>query len=104
MRAVRRFVSDTSGATFESIALSISVMAIAFVATADLLDHMSKKGGVLAELGRESKDLVEMARNLPKPAVSTQAPRASDADYTVTATLPQLRQRSVLDPCTGAQK
>lgn len=83
----RGFLKDARGTTFEGIALSVSILAVAFVASADMLDYATKtQGGDLPA-----------AHGLAAPA--TVANR--DLDMTPTATLPQLRTRSVLDPCTG---
>ena len=80
---LKRFMGDRRGTTFEGIALSVSIVAVAFVASADMLDYMVKKHGAgQAIVGA-------------KPAA------ASDLDETPTASLPKLINRSVLDPCTG---
>lgn len=86
----RGFIRDERGTTFEGIALSVSILAVAFVASADMLDYATKtQGGDLPA-----------SHGLATPA--TVANR--DLDTTPTATLPQLRTRSVLDPCTGRIK
>ena len=85
------FAEDRRGTTFEGIALSVAVIAVAFVASADMLDYLVKKH----------------AGNTAAIAVaSNSAPKttASNLDYTPTATMPQLVTRSVLDPCTGIIK
>jgi hypothetical protein len=104
MRVVRRFLSDKKGATFEGIALSAAMIAVASVATADLLSYMGKRGDLPnMALVRESSDLMQVARSLPKPTPGAGAADA-DVDYAPTGTITGLRQRSVLDPCTGARK
>ena len=86
-----RFAGDRRGTTFEGIALSVAVIAVAFVASADMLDYLVKK---------HAGDPAMVA------VASTSVPKttASNLDYTPTATVPQLVTRSVLDPCTGAIK
>ena len=85
---LNRFVKDRRGTTFEGIALSVAIMAVAFVASADMLDYMVKK------------------HNEPSTVVARQsiAPTLKDLDETPTASLPKLVSRSVLDPCTGVAK
>ena len=82
-----RFSEDRRGTTFEGIALSVAVIAVAFVASADMLDFLMKKHAPAGEL-----------------ATVASAKRSSDLDYTPTASLPKLVSRSVLDPCTGVIK
>ncbi len=104
MRLIRRFLSDARGTTFEGIALSVAVIAVTSVAGADLLSYMGKRGELPdIALVRESRDLMQVARSLPKagPASSVADP---GIDYTPTGTIAGLRQRSVLDPCTGERK
>ncbi len=48
-----RFLNDRRGTTFEGIALSVSIIAVAFVASADMLDYMVKKHNSRA-VGRRS--------------------------------------------------
>ncbi len=104
MRVVRRFLRNTNGATFEGIALSAAMIAVASVATADLLSYMGKHGD-LPEIAvvRESQDLMTVARSLPKPGIGEQV-SGPGVDYTPIGTITGLRQRSVLDPCTGERK
>ncbi len=85
-----RFMKDRRGTTFEGIALSVSIIAVAFVASADMLDYMVKK--------HNSEQSIVVAR----PAVAP--PTLKDLDETPTASLPKLVSRSVLDPCTGLAK
>ena len=86
-----RFAGDRRGTTFEGIALSVAVIAVAFVASADMLDYLVKKhtGGSAA--------ITVASTTVPKTT-------ASNLDLTPTATLPQMITRSVLDPCTGVIK
>lgn len=86
-----RFAKDRRGTTFEGIALSVSIIAVAFVASADMLDYVVKKHG-----GEPAA--VETAARTATP------PNLKDLDDTPTATLPKLISRSVLDPCTGQAK
>ena len=85
-----RFLNDRRGTTFEGIALSVSIIAVAFVASADMLDYMVKK--------HNSEPSVVVA----KPAITP--PSLKDLDETPTASLPKLVSHSVLDPCTGLAK
>ncbi len=96
MRIFRRFIGDRRGTTFEGIALSASVIAVVCVASADLLSHMGSDGNIA--LVRESKQIMAAARGLPK------SESAADIDYSPTGTIAAIRQRSVLDPCTGARR
>ena len=80
MMRLRRFLGDNKGTTFEGIALSVSIIAVGFVASADMLDYLTKSGA--------------------KPAVPA-AVASGPLDETPTASLPKLISRSVLDPCTG---
>ena len=86
-----RFAGDRRGTTFEGIALSVAVIAVAFVASADMLDYLVKK-----HTGDTATVSVASA-SVPKTT-------ASNLDYTPTSTVPQLVNRSVLDPCTGTIK
>ena len=80
---LKRFLGDKSGTTFEGIALSVSIIAVAFVASADMLDYMTKR----SNLGEASK----------LPLMASKA----DLDFEPTGSLPKLISRSVLDPCTA---
>ncbi len=87
---LKRFKTCQRGTTFEGIALSVSIVAVAFVASADMLDYVVKK-------------------HVAAPTVATAKPSGGsgfkDLDETPTASvLPKLVSRSVLDPCTGATK
>lgn len=83
-----RFARDRRGSTFEGIALSVAVVAVAFVASADMLDFLMKKHSGAAET----------------VTVASAKAHGSDLDLTPTASLPKLVSRSVLDPCTGTVK
>ena len=87
---LNRFMKDRRGTTLEGIALSVSIIAVAFVASADMLDYMVKKHG------REQSIVVAKPASTP--------PTLRDLDETPTASLPKLVSRSVLDPCTGLAK
>ena len=94
MHYVRRLFRDERGTSFEKIALCVAIMAVGFVATADVLDYMSKKHG---------EAIATAARNAARAIV----PGAVDngIDYTTTGSIrPSQRQVIVLDPCTGQQK
>ncbi len=82
---LRGFLGDNKATSFEGIALSGSIIAVGFVAAADMLDYLTKNGA--------------------RASVATQvAGTAGALDYTPTASLPKLISRSVLDPCTGIVK
>ena len=89
-----RFVGDRRGTTFEGIALSVAVIAVAFVASADMLDYLVKKHG---DAATPSATPAAVASN-SRPAAIT------NLDMSPTASLPRLVSRSVLDPCTGIVK
>lgn len=83
-----RWLRDERGTTFEGIALSVSIMAVGFVASADILNYMSKKHGAA-----------------PQTSVGTPATGNPGIDYTPTASVASLRgERVTLDPCTGVKK
>ena len=82
-----RFLRDRRGTTFEGIALSVAIIAVAFVASADMLDYLVKK---------HSETAAPAAVASRVPAMS-----AASLDLSPTASLPRLVSRSVLDPCTG---
>ena len=82
---LREFFGDNKGTSFEGIALSVSIIAVGFVASADMLDYMTKSGA-----------------RTPEP--THVAGPGGQLDYTPTASLPKLISRSVLDPCTGIVK
>ena len=85
-----RFMMDRRGTTFEGIALSVSIIAVAFVASADMLDYVVKK--------HDTEQSTVVARPSGTP------PTLRDLDETPTASLPKLISHSVLDPCTGLAK
>lgn len=90
-RFLARFAADRRGTSFEGIALSISIMAVAFVASADMLDYMTR-----ARAPSQAPAMAQVAK-IPKTG--------DDLDKTPTASmLPRLVTRSVLDPCTGTEK
>ena len=91
-----RFWRDERGTTFEGIALSVSIIAVAFVASADMLDYLMK-----ARQPAQTPFVSSPQPNAPLLA-SGGAPKDTNIDYTPTASLPKLISRSVLDPCTGA--
>ena len=79
---------DRRGTTFEGIALSVAIIAVAFVASADMLDYVLKKHGDGGE---------QTAMTVPSTA-------SNNLDALPTGSLPRLISRSVLDPCTGVVK
>ena len=79
---LRDFLGDNRGTSFEGIALSVSIIAVGFVASADMLDYLTKSGAKTSE------------------PIHVAGP-SGGLDYTPTASLPKLISRSVLDPCTG---
>ena len=97
----KRFWGDERGTTFEGIALSVSIIAVAFVASADMLDYMVK-----AKHPSSIGEFATAPHQVPAPARAGDALVAANpnVDYTPTASLPKLITRSILDPCTGAIK
>ncbi len=85
MVGLKGFLKDQRGTTFEGIALSVSIIAVGFVASADMLDYITKS--------RSNAMIAQRAA--PVTTAST------NLDETPTGTLPKLISRSVLDPCTG---
>jgi hypothetical protein len=90
---LRIFLRNERGTSFESMALAMSVIAVLFVAAADILHFASKKDGALARMF----DQVQMAR-------ATDGGLRGEVDYTPTGTIIGLRHPPSLDPCNGAQK
>ena len=88
---LRRFLRDEKGTTFEGVALAVSIVAVGFVASADMLDYLTKS---------HDGNPVEMAASGPTHVMAKDA----NLDDTPTGSLPKLISRSVLDPCTGAVK
>ena len=97
MRLGGRFWRDERGTTFEGIALSISIIAVAFVASADMLDYVTKtRHPAIGEFAA--------APHQAPPVMASPLAAKGDLDLTPTASLPKLISRSVLDPCTGASR
>ena len=82
---LREFLGNNHGTSFEGIALSVSIIAVGFVASADMLDYLTKSGA-------KTQASIAVARS------------DGPLDYMPTASLPKLISRSVLDPCTGVVK
>lgn len=87
MGRLDRFMKDEKGTTFEGIALSVSIIAVAFVASADMLDYLTKP-----------HEQAAMTASAPPPQNN------GNLDFSPTASLPKLVAHSVLDPCTGEVK
>jgi hypothetical protein len=106
MARPQHFWRNERGSSFESMALALSVIAVVFVGGADLLNHVSKKDGLLARVfAGHGADLAQMTRDSLPVAKPSQAPAArSDVDYTATGSIIGLRKAPVLDPCTGTAK
>jgi hypothetical protein len=94
---LRSFLRDEHGTSFESMALALSVIAVMFVAAADLLHYAAKRDGALAQL--VAKGHSEFAR-----AFGDSAPLRGDIDYSTTGSINGLRNPPALDPCTGQPK
>jgi len=93
---LRVFLRHESATSFESFALAMSVIAVLFVAAADLLHYASKKDGMLAQwLGSEQAQFARAGSGQPV---------RGDIDYTATGSIIDLRHLPTLDPCTGAAK
>jgi hypothetical protein len=86
------------------MALALSVIAVIFVAGADLLNNVSKKDGLLARVfAGHGADLAQMT--LGSLPAATPAPAARNGvDHTATGSIIGLRKAPVLDPCTGTAK
>ena len=97
MSIVRRFGRHEGGSSFESLALALSVIAVLFVAGADLLRYASKKDGVLTRL------VAQIQTPVAQVSTPNQALRG-EIDYTPTGTIMGLRHKSSLNPCTSAGK
>lgn len=95
MTKERRFWRDARGSSFESMALALSVIAVMFVAGADLLHYAAKKDGPLARIF-EGRGTDVAARVTP--------PTQYGVDYTPTGSIIGIRRAPALDPCTGATK
>jgi hypothetical protein len=89
--SLRTFLRSERGSSFESMALAMSVIAVLFVAAADVLHYASKRNGALARL----YERVEVAR-------ADQL--RGGIDYTPTGSIVGIRHLPSLDPCTGTQK
>lgn len=90
---VRRWFGDERGTSFEAIALSVSIIAVGFVASADVLDYMTKKHG--AAIGAAVQSVASTVSPQPfNPGI----------DYAPTASVAALHNRYVIDPCTGLKK
>jgi hypothetical protein len=94
LNQIRRLFRDERGTSFEKIALSVSVIAVGFVAAADILDYMSRKHG--EAIGIAARDIARVIQpSTPDDGI----------DYATTGSIrPSQRQVVVLDPCTGQQK
>ncbi len=88
---LRTFLRDERGSSFESMALAMSVMAVLFVAAADVLHYASKKNGVLA-------------RFYERVEVAHADQLRGDVDYTPTGSIVGIRHPPSLDPCSDAQR
>ena len=97
MSIVGRFGRHEGGSSFESLALALSVIAVLFVAGADLLRYASKKDGMLARL------VAQMQTPVAQVSAPNQALRG-EIDYAPTGTIMGLRHTATLNPCTGAGK
>jgi len=97
MAGQQNFWRNERGSSFESLAFALSVVAIMFVAGADLLNYASKKDGFLARvLGGHGPDTAFVAHET--------AAAAHGVDYSPTASIIGLRHLPTLDPCTGTTK
>jgi hypothetical protein len=91
--SLRVFLRNERGTSFESMALAMSVIAVLFVAAADVLHYASKKNGMLARMFEGT----EVAR-------AAEGGLRGEVDYTPTGTIIGLRHPPSIDPCTGAAK
>jgi hypothetical protein len=93
----RDFWRNTRGSSFESLALALSVIAVMFVAGADLLNYASKRDGLLA---RTFTSPTDVAQKTPDASPRTR----NGVDYTATGSIIGLRRPVVLEPCNGTAK
>jgi hypothetical protein len=91
----RDFWRNTQGSSFENLALAVAVIAVVFVAGADLLNHASQPDGFLARAFANHK--TDVAQKSPDAA-------RDGVDYTATGSIIGLRRPIMLDPCTGNAK
>ncbi len=97
MAGLQNFWRNERGSSFESMAFALSVVAIMFVAGADLLNYASKKDGLLARvLAGHGPELAFAAHEIPAAS--------RGVDYTATGSIIGLRHLPTLDPCTGTTK
>jgi hypothetical protein len=94
MRRIRDFWRNEHGSSFENMALALSVIAVMFVAGADLLNHASKRDGFLARAFASH----------PAPDTAQAAAPHSAVDYTTTGSIIGLRRPILLQPCTGEEQ
>ncbi|QXX73882.1 hypothetical protein [Methylovirgula sp. HY1] len=97
MSVLGRFSRHEGGSSFESLALALSVVAVLFVAGADLLRYASKKDGALAHF------VAQIQAQVAQLSAPSQTLRGG-IDYSPTGTIMGLRHDSSLSPCTGAGK
>jgi hypothetical protein len=90
---LRVFLRNERGTSFESMALAMSVIAVLFVAAADVLHYASKKNGVLVRMFAASQ-----------VAHAAESGLRGEVDYTPTGSIVGLRHPPSIDPCTGAAK
>ncbi|MHB8885159.1 MAG: hypothetical protein ACYC5H_08715 [Methylovirgula sp.] len=98
MSVLGRFRRHEGGSSFESLALALSVIAVLFVAGADLLRYASKKDGALAHFVTRIQAQVAQVGGAPSQALR------GGIDYSPTGTIMGLRHGPALSPCTGAGK
>jgi hypothetical protein len=92
MAGLQNFWRDERGSSFESMAFALSVVAIMFVAGADLLNYASRKDGFLARvLAGHGPEMAFMTHDTPAGAAGV--------DYTSTGSIIGLRHPPSLNPC-----
>lgn len=90
----RRFIGNVSGKALEGLALIAAVIALASIATADLLDRMGRNGSLQQFAFFKGAGYATAAHNSPKGRGGD-----SGVDYSPTASIRRsyVEQRSVLD-------
>jgi hypothetical protein len=97
MARLSNFWRNESGSSFESMAFALSIVAIMFVAGADLLNTGTKKDGFLARvLAGHGPELASMTHDTPAPAAGI--------DYSSTGSIIGLRHPPTLNPCSTEDK
>lgn len=93
---MRRFAEDRRGTTFEGLALSVAVIALVSIATADILDRLGRAGQLPEFAFLKNSGYAATAHPSGK---ARYAPGEHGIDYSATASTVRryTEQRSILD-------